>query len=47
LELPFVVIPKSLHILPLDSSPDHWMNRSLADYFGNAALDITVRPPAE
>lgn len=45
-ELPPVEIPKSLHILPLDTSPDHWTNRSLANYFGDAALNITLaRPP--
>lgn len=44
-ELRPVEIPLSLHILPLDTSPDHWLNRSLADYFGNAALDITVGQP--
>jgi len=45
LELPSVEFPRSLHILPLDASPDHWTNRSLANYFGNAALNITVAPP--
>ena len=44
LQLPFVETPKSLHILPLDTSPDHWTNRSLANYFGDPALNITVAP---
>ena len=44
LVLPSVETPKSLHILPLDASPDHWTNRSLANYFGDAALNITVAP---
>lgn len=41
-EVPYVEAPSSLHILPLDSSPDHWMNRSLADHHGKPQLDITV-----
>jgi hypothetical protein len=43
-ELPAIEAPESLHILPLDPSPDHWMNRSMADYFGNAQLDLIVSP---
>ena len=37
--------PRSLKILPLDLSPDHWMNRSMADYLGKAALDIIPGGP--
>lgn len=45
LVLPPITDPlNSLVILPLDPSPHHWTNRSFADYFGNAALDITVLP---
>lgn len=43
-ELPAIEAPESLHILPLDLSPDHWMNRSMADYFGNPQLDLIVSP---
>lgn len=43
LVLPPITEPlRSLVILPLDPSPHHWTNRSFADYFGRAALDITV-----
>jgi hypothetical protein len=37
--------PRSLNILPLNPSPDHWMNRSMADYFGKADLDIIPGDP--
>jgi len=43
--LPAVQWPSCLDILPLDPSPDHWMNRSMADYFGNAQLNIIAPPP--
>ncbi|MBL7938753.1 MAG: hypothetical protein JNL43_05285 [Flavobacteriales bacterium] len=47
LVLPVVQGPTSLNILPLDTSPDHWTNRSMADYFGNAQLNIIAPiPPA-
>lgn len=42
-----IMPPSALHILPLDTSADHWLNRSLADYFGGGALPIKARslPP--
>ncbi len=47
LQLPIVEPLESLVILPLSPSPDHWMNRSMADYFGNAQLNIIApTPPA-
>ena len=45
LELPAIEPPRSLVILPLNTSPDHWVNRSMADYFGNAQLNIIAPTP--
>jgi hypothetical protein len=48
LELPAIEPPRSLVVLPLNASPDHWVNRSMADYFGNAQLNIIAStPPVE
>lgn len=44
-ELPFIEAPAGLRVVPLDTSPDHWINRSMADHFGDARLDIIGRPP--
>ncbi len=38
--LPPVVPPTSLEVLPLDTVPHHWMNTSMADYFGDPRLKL-------
>lgn len=45
--LSVVELPRSLAILPLDTSEAHWMNRSYAGYFGVAGVRISsAKPPA-
>lgn len=36
--------PRSLSILPLSADPSHWMNRSVARYFGDEDLRIVAGP---
>ncbi|MEO8591413.1 MAG: DUF6056 family protein [Flavobacteriales bacterium] len=36
--------PRSLHILEATADPTHWINRSMAYYFGADTLDIAVVP---
>lgn len=43
LVLPAIEWPTSLQVLPLDTSPEHWMNRSLADFFGRN--DLRLKEP--
>ena len=42
--LPAVTQPRSLVITQPGSDPDQWMNRSLAEYFGNKDLELRVEP---
>jgi len=43
LRLPNVIdLPRSLHILQATPDPTHWINRSMAYYFGADTLDIVV-----
>lgn len=44
LVLPSVTQPRSLVITQPGADPDQWMNRSLAEYFGNRDLDLRVEP---
>lgn len=39
-----VEMPRSLVILPLDTSATNWMNRSYADYFGVAGVRVSSAP---
>lgn len=45
-QLPSVEWPTGLKVLPLDTSPEHWMNRSMADYFGRNDLRLTEPSPS-
>ncbi|MBL7950148.1 MAG: hypothetical protein JNM62_00395 [Flavobacteriales bacterium] len=46
LVLPPVEWPKSLTVLRLDTSSVHWMNLSMADYFGRPGLRLIEPAPA-
>lgn len=46
LVLPPVEWPKSLRVLSLDTSSVHWMNLSMADYFGRPGLRLIEPVPA-
>lgn len=46
LVLPPVEWPKSLTVLPLDTSAIHWMNLSMADYFERPELRLIEPAPA-
>lgn len=46
LVLPPVERPRSLTVLPLDTSSVHWMNLSMADYFGRTDLHLIESVPA-
>jgi hypothetical protein len=45
LVLPPVQWPKSLKVVPLDTSSMNWMNLSMADYFERAGLRLMEPPP--
>ncbi len=40
-----VELPRSLTVLPLDTSATHWTNRSYAAYFGVAGVRVSSAPP--
>jgi len=44
LVLPPVTQPRSLVITQPGADPDQWMNRSLAEFFGNKDLELRVKP---
>ena len=44
LVLPAITLPRSLVITQPGADPDQWMNRSLAEFFGNKALELCVEP---